>query len=369
MEATRGLAVRILNGSGNRIDGCLIRNIGTWAVEIEGGSDNGVLRCDIADTGDGGVMVSGGDRMTLESGRHFVDDCDFKRQGRWSKCYVPAIQLNGVGLRAAHNRIQDHPHCAILFWGNDHLIEFNDIHHVALETGDVGAIYTGRDYSFRGNRIRSNFIHETGGVGMGSMGVYMDDCVSGTEVTGNVFWKVHWAMFIGGGRDHRVENNLFVDCDPAIRVDGRGLDPSPVWRDMVDQTMRKSLAAMPGPLYRTRYPAIADLDAYFGAPGGPAIEGTNFHGIPPAKNLIAHNVAVGKWLALEWRAADSAVEVRDNWLGIDVPFRDRAHGDFRPGPGSPLADLGFPRIAFDQIGPRPSPERHRLARLTHVSSP
>ena len=46
----------------------------------------------------------------------------------------------------------------------------------------MGAIYTGRDYSHRGNRIRHNFIHETGGFGMGSMGVYMDDCVSGTEI-------------------------------------------------------------------------------------------------------------------------------------------------------------------------------------------
>ena len=68
--------------------------------------------------------------------------------------------------------------------GNDHVIEFNEIHHVALETGDVGAIYTGRDYTYRGNRIRHNFIHDTGGVGMGSMGVYMDDCVSGTLIAG-----------------------------------------------------------------------------------------------------------------------------------------------------------------------------------------
>src|SRR6187397_499744 len=102
-------------------------------------------------------------------GDHFVEDCHFARQGRWSKCYVPAVLMNGVGLRASHNLIHDHPHCAILYTGNEHLIEFDDIHHIALETGDVGAIYTGRDYSFRGNRVRHNYIHETGGIGMGSM--------------------------------------------------------------------------------------------------------------------------------------------------------------------------------------------------------
>jgi hypothetical protein len=120
-------------------------------------------------------------------------------------------------LRASHNLIHNHPHCPILFWGNDHLIEYNDIHHIALETGDVGAIYTGRDYSFRGNRIRYNYIHETGGVGMGSMGVYMDDCVSGTEVYGNVFYKVHWAMFIGGGCDS-ITGNDFKGIPPEGNV-------------------------------------------------------------------------------------------------------------------------------------------------------
>ena len=84
--------------------------------------------------------------------------------------------------------------------------------------------YAGRDYTYRGNRIRYNFIHHTGGVGMGSMGVYMDDCVSGTEIFGNVFYKVQRAAFLGGGCDHQVINNVFVDCNHAVELDGRGLD-------------------------------------------------------------------------------------------------------------------------------------------------
>jgi hypothetical protein len=369
LEATRGNAVEILGGTRNRVNGCEIRNIGTWAVEMLEGTENGVQRCNISDCGDGGVMIIGGDRNTLTPGGHFVEDCEFRRQGRWSKCYVPAIQMFGVGNRASHNRVQDHPHCGILFWGNEQLIEFNDIHHVALETGDVGAIYTGRDYSFRGNRIRSNFIHETGGVGMGSMGVYMDDCVSGTEVVGNAFWKVHWAMFIGGGRDHQVVGNLFVDCDPALRIDGRGLDPSPGWRDMVEQVMRKNLAAVPQQLYRSRYPAIRTLDAYYGPPGGPKIDAARFQGIPPAGNLVASNVVVGKWLQRVWNAPESALELRGNWLGSSLPFRNERAGDLRPGPGYPLAKLGYAPIPFDQIGPRPSPERRALARLVRKDLP
>lgn len=363
LEAARGNAVEIRGGASNLVAGCAIRNIGNNGVIVEGGSGHGVKSCDIIDTGDGGVILNGGDRQTLSAAGHFVENCHFQRQGRWSKCYVPAVLLGGVGHRVSHNLIHDHPHAAILFTGNDHLIEFNDIHHIALETGDVGAIYTGRDYSFRGNRIRHNYIHETGGVGMGSMGVYMDDCVSGAEVFGNVFHKVHWAMFIGGGRDHRVENNLFVDCDPAVRVDGRGLDRSPVWRDMVNDFMRKQLAAVPAELYRERYPAMKSLDAHYGAPGGPAITGEAFKGVPPEGNVIARNVAVGKWFESGWHAEPAMFELRDNHVITDQNSVGSAVEGFRLPEDSPAWKLGFQKIPFDQIGLQPDADRQRLGQF------
>ncbi|MBI2927938.1 MAG: right-handed parallel beta-helix repeat-containing protein [Verrucomicrobia bacterium] len=362
LEATRGNAVVIKDGESNRIAGCAIRNIGNYGVTIEGGRGHGVIGCDILDTGDGGVSLSGGDRQTLTPGGHFVENCHFQRQGRWSKCYVPAVLMSGVGQRVSHCLIHDHPHCAILFTGNDHLIEFNDIHHIALETGDVGAIYTGRDWTFRRNRIRHNFIHETGGVGMGSMGVYMDDCVSGTEVFGNVFYKVHWAMFLGGGRDHRVENNLFVECDPAVRMDGRGLDKSPVWRGMVDDIRRRQLAAGPLSLYRERYPAMKTLDRYYGPPGGPVIEGAAFTGVPPEGNVVARNVCVGKWLEAGWHAKNEWLELRENYVGPDPGIADIAKRDFRIHRESPVWKLGFEPIPVGLIGLREDEFRRELTK-------
>jgi hypothetical protein len=362
LEAARGNAVVIKGGASNRIAGCAIRNIGNYGVTIEGGRGHGVIGCDIFDTGDGGVSLSGGDRQTLTPGGHFVENCHFQRQGRWSKCYVPAVLMSGVGQRVSHCLIHDHPHCAILFTGNDHLIEFNDIHHIALETGDVGAIYTGRDWTFRGNRIRHNFIHETGGVGMGSMGVYLDDCVSGTEVFGNVFYKVRWAMFLGGGRDHRVENNLFVECDPAVRMDGRGLDKSPVWRGMVNDFMRKQLAAVPLALYRDRYPAMKTLDRYYGPPSGPVIEGAAFSGVPPEGNVVARNVCVGKWLEVGWHAKPEWLRLEANHVGAEAGLVDPAKRDFRLRRDSPVWKLGFQPIPVERIGLREDEFRRELGR-------
>ena len=355
LEATRGNAIEIRGGTNNRIADCIIRNIGDSGVTIDGGANHAVVGCEILDTGDGGVSLHGGDRATLRSAGHFVENCHFARQGRWSKCYVPAVLMDGVGMRASHNLIHDHPHCAILFNGNDHLIEFNEIHHIALESGDVGAIYAGRDYSYRGNVIRHNFIHHTGGVGMGSMGIYMDDCVSGTEIFGNIFYKVQRAVFLGGGRDHQVINNIFVDCNHAVELDGRGLDKSPVWRDMVDKTMRQRLADIPAELYRERYPALKTLDAYYGPPAGPVMENAAFAGVPPENNVVERNVSVGKWLRVGWHATTAMLRLDNNLTNAEPGFvgkiDDQARAkDFALKPDSPAWALGFQKIPVEKIG-------------------
>ncbi len=355
LEATRASGVVIQGGASNLISGCAILNIGNYGVRVEGGNGHGVLSCDITDTGDGGVSLDGGNRQDLTPGGHFVENCHFQRQGRWSKCYVPAILIGGVGQRASHNLIHDHPHCAILFTGNDHLLEYNEIHHIALETGDVGAIYTGRDYTYRGNRIRCNYIHHTGGVGMGSMGVYMDDCVSGTEIFGNIFYKVQRAAFLGGGRDHQVVNNIFVECNHAVELDGRGLDKSPVWHDMVDKTMRQSLTQVPLQLYRERYPAMKTLDAFYGAPDGTALTGAEFKGVPPEGNTVLKNICVGKWLNVYWNASVDQLKLENNLTntapGFVAPPNDASPAtDFRLKRDSPAFKLGFERVPAEKMG-------------------
>lgn len=341
LECARGHAIAIKSGEGNLIAGCRLRLIGNYAVWIEGGKGHGVLSSDIENTGDGGVWLAGGDRMTLEPGGHFVENCHFQKQGRWSLCYVPSIIISGVGQRAVHNLIHDHPHCPILYSGNDHHIEFNEIHHVALETGDVGAIYSGRDWTFRGNWIRYNFIHHVGGVGMGAMGVYMDDCVSGTEIFGNIFYEVKRAVFLGGGRDHRVENNIFVGCHPAVEIDGRGLDKSPVWSNMVYQFMKQQLLAVPQGLYRSRYPAIADLDRYYQTAAG----------VPPENVRVVRNICSGsEWLKVGWHADPALIEVHDNFVDKNPGFVSPERMDFRLKKDAAALGSGFVPIPQDKIG-------------------
>ena len=347
LEAGRGSGIGIEGGNGVRIVGCTLRNLGTWAVRVEGGSHHAVTGCDIYGVGDGGISVSGGDRASLRPCHHEVLHCHLHHFARWSRCYVAGINASGIGMRLAHNLIHDAPHNAILFWGNEFLIENNEIFRVCLETGDAGAIYTGRDYTFRGNVIRRNYIHQMGGVGMGSIAIYMDDCVSGTRIEENVLVDCQYGLMLGGGRDFVVANNIFVNCKPAIHADARGMDPNPVWQNMVNQTMKTSLAAMrhrESP-YGERYPEIAGVDRYFA-------EG---QGVPPENNRVERNICwrCETWISECWpKGVSNGVTEQDNLVGEDPLFVDEANGDWRLRPDSPILKLGFQPIDLSEIGPR-----------------
>ncbi len=343
LECTRGCGIVMRGGTQNLIGGCTLRDIGNYAIDIEGGSRHTVTGCDIYQTGDGGIILNGGERGTLTPGGYAALNNHIHDFGYWSRCYQPAIMVHGVGNRAAHNLIHHGPHTAILLSGNDHLIEFNDISHVCLETGDVGAFYMGRDWTQRGNIVRDNYFHETGGVGMGSMAVYLDDCTSGVTIFGNIFYRTQRAAFIGGGRDNVVENNVFVDCTPAVAIDGRGLDQSPVWHDMVYDYMKARLQEMhpQQPPYSVRYPELAALERYYASTAG----------VPPEGNRVLHNIVVGgKWLEIGWHAGADMVEIRDNLVDADPHFVDAAHQNFQLHPDSPAFALGFQHIPVEEIG-------------------
>jgi hypothetical protein len=61
---------------------------------------------------------------------------------------MPPIRFDGVGTNVSHNHMHDTPHNVITFTGNNHNIEYNRIHDAVQDTGDAGAIYTGKDWTF-----------------------------------------------------------------------------------------------------------------------------------------------------------------------------------------------------------------------------
>lgn len=348
LEMSRGTGVQISGGAKNLVAGCTLTNLADTAVTISGGTGHGVLSCDLWNLGRGGISLSGGDRKTLTPGEHYAVNNHIHHFARLQRTYAGGIHLGGVGNRAAHNRIHDTPHSAIFYGGNEHLIELNEIYDVALETSDVGALYTGRDWTSRGNVVRHNFIHDLASMdGVGTMGVYLDDCDSGDEVVGNVFYKAGRAAFIGGGRDNRVANNIFIECRQAIHLDARGLrraKPGTGVRDGWDLLAKAEALNFRQPPWSARYPKLARV--------------MDEEPLLPLGNVVEHNVAVDceKWLNAggDVRPCLDRVVFQDNLIleGEDPGFLDRQAKNFQLKDDSMVYQKipDFERIPFERIG-------------------
>ena len=340
-EAARETAITMRGGTGNRILGCTLRNLGSAAISISGGSNHGVVGCDISQCGAGGVSLDGGDRKTLSPAGHFADNNHIHHYGRWRPMYSAGVSLSGVGNRATHNLIDNAPHQAISFGGNDHRIEFNEIHSVCHESNDAGAIYAGRDWTMRGTVIRNNYLHDiTGFEGRGCVGVYLDDMFCGTEISGNLFVRVTRAAFVGGGRDCTIVNNVFVDCQPALHIDARAMG----WAKYhADEWVKE--AHEKGTLSGTRYREAPYRERYPKLP--PILDEDPW---APRGNVVSRNLCFGgKWDEIEAKARP-LVTFQANLVGTDPGFVDAAHANYELKPDAPALKAGFEPLPLASIG-------------------
>ena len=352
-EGSRGTGLSLSNVTGVRVERSVIRNTGHWGVTLSG-KDSGLVGCDLYNLASGGVSMSGGDRRTLTPAGLYVDNCHLYRFGRWNPICKPGVQVGGVGSRVTHNLFNDAPHMAIMWSGNDHLFEYNELHSVVHGANDAGIMYAGYNPAMRGHMIRYNYFHHVYGYqSKGCNGVYLDDMFCSATMYGNIFHEVPRAAFIGGGHDNVVENNIFVDCRPALHVDARMMG----WANKSVPIMKERLEAVPykEEPWRSRYPQLLTyLEGNYAEPRG---------------NLVARNICWGgRWDEIEGRARPG-VKLEDNLVGEDPLFADAAKGDFRLKPDSPAWKLGFKPIPVEKIGLYEDPARVTWPVVTQVRPP
>jgi hypothetical protein len=377
LECSRGIGVYIERGSDNRIQNCTLRNLGIVAACIgkgvtpdplyrhdgytgqplsralgswhehlyenptynrEAGTGQGLVNCHIYNIGQGGISLGGGDRLTLTPAGNFVENCRIHDFNRWARTYKGAINVDGVGNRIAHNLIYRAPGNAIYLHGNDHVIEYNEIHDVMSDGDDQGAFYMGRDPSERNNVIRYNYWHD---IGFGpaahqTFSLYFDDAGGdGAKIYGNVFYKAgkQTAIFLNSGSDIIITNNIFVDCASVIRSHGRS-----VWleREGRFEQRLKAVRYNESP-WREHYPGLASyLEDRPKMPRGDLLEG----------NLI---VKCGE-VIFKNRFPELFVVTTNRVTTNDPGFVDLAHGDFRLKPSADVGLKGFAPVPFDKMG-------------------
>lgn len=144
VKGTRSDAVTI-TGNNNTVQNCLIKNVAGNAL-IMTGSNNLAYNNEITRTGKGGIIIDGGDSTTLTAGNSKADNNLIHHWSEIYQTYQPAVTLLGVGNVCSHNEMHNSPHEAVTYKGNNHIIEYNNIHEVCLLSDDAGAIYSGRSW-------------------------------------------------------------------------------------------------------------------------------------------------------------------------------------------------------------------------------
>jgi parallel beta-helix repeat protein len=219
-----GNGINLRNTRSVCIYDCKVANLGGSGINVNGYS-NTVSSCELYNLGLSGIRLSGGSREKLIRADNLAFNNHIHHFGMFQRTYAPGIGVNGCGQVVQNNLIHDAPHSAVLYGGNEHLFEKNEIHSVVLETRDAGAFYTGRDWGSQGTILRYNYIHD---LGLGNtnhantMGIYLDDCDSGETLEGNVLVNVGRGFMIGGGRDNIMINNIVFNCIMGMSIDSRG---------------------------------------------------------------------------------------------------------------------------------------------------
>ncbi|MCF8369918.1 MAG: right-handed parallel beta-helix repeat-containing protein [Bacteroidales bacterium] len=389
LEGLIGDGIWMKNCKNCLLAGCTVRNIAGIGVLIDNGTKkdtkNGLQSCNIYDV-KWGVRIIGGNRKTLEGSGNFIKNCDIHHFGRIVKTYTPAVEILGVGNLLSNNHIHHGPHQGVQIKGNDNILEYNEIDNVAMETGDVGAFYAHSGLCQRSNTYRYNYFHDLLGPGdQGVNAMYCDDYISGEFIYGNVFVNAGHNVYLGGGRDNTIENNIFIYGSPGIFINGQGR--SWAYRSFEGRTgLQNELDTFNyrNPPYSERYPELLTL--YDDKPDLPKYNkiirnvsyGGRFldlyDGIDFAIAIIKNNL-IADTMILKWQKVlvDHEMRIRGverkftfyenanneikQFLGKDSnviinenPIENIEDKEFNPKAGSIAYELGFKRIPVEKIG-------------------
>ena len=340
-----GTGVEISSGKYNKVTNCEFTNINGKAVSaytkeclIDGNY--------IHDT-NGGITV-GSDTPSnsakyLKSINNVVSNNKIERYGIIDKVYVDAISCSSVGNKILNNEINDAEHLAIRVAGYNNIIQYNEIYDVCQEVDDAGAIYVGKTWTSRNNKIINNYFHDIytnidcreEGAGRSPIAaIFLDDHYAGAYIEGNIFANIGGsAIRSNRGREAYINNNLFVNCtEQGVALSSLTKDDGKTIED-----------------YESQYRAVLSLRASVDETSWRnAIEGTNdtFEALldtadaswaKPEKFTVTNNIMVNtlpNWKGSVVSAGGWIKSIESNNLSAntetttDPGFNDMANGDY-----------------------------------------
>ena len=280
-----------------------------------------------------------------------------------------AVWVNGSSdVRITHNQIEDTPGKAIAVGSVQssgdasyrNTISYNKIVNANLETSDGGGIYLiNRQQDLTGHVVEYNEVTGTTAFGnvtwdgsvsptfldptsLVSWGIYLDDWTSGATVRGNLVHGNVGGVFLHGGWNNTVTNNVIAD-NAGTQI---GLQQSVGWggwkgTPMANNTISENIFDIGGNGSAVR------ID-------GPKTAG-NFHGNFYA-DVDPNEVVFNAWPQVmasgasgrlsDWQAAGYD---RDS-LALDPRFVDPAQDNYALAADSAVFQHGFDPLPLDQMG-------------------
>ncbi len=232
---SRNVGVKVTNVRNVDFLGCTFRDNATYGIRNTGSAENrpvtydlfggkrmyndasydmDIKGCVFDNMGVSSIWLLGGNTDTLTPSNNVIEDCYFYSAA--NRYLFAAIVVAGTGVTVRQNTITHARQHAITFYGNDHIIEQNEVYDVIRDVGDAAAIYQGRQHLYRGSVVRRNFLYDIAPTDpllvSGTVGIYMDDTQLGNTVEQNIIHGVSTAYNNNGAGQMTVRNNTIVNA-------------------------------------------------------------------------------------------------------------------------------------------------------------
>ena len=276
LGTTRGQVIRSTNPTDSLlVENCTIRNTGNAGNAINNTKNTKIRNNHIYDIGYTGISLAGGDYDKLISGNNIIENNHIHKIAQIERSYQTGVTLGyrSVGTILRNNEIHDTPHTAIIIYGPEHIVEYNNIYDVVKEFHDMDAIYM-NVYVYpweRGVVIRNNYIHDLGQRTfverqMNVAGIRTDNNGNGLTVTQNVFYNIGYKdsnqiRAVCAERTRTIiTNNLFIDT--AEGYDGpSSYNPDAKFDTENNQALKTAYQDFLkyAPVYGAKYPEIVNF--------------------------------------------------------------------------------------------------------------
>ncbi|MDD6484945.1 MAG: S-layer homology domain-containing protein [Clostridiales bacterium] len=364
LDAVRAGGVRVTGAKNFVIENCEVSGAGTNGIYISG-TDCIVKNSIVHDIGSTGISINGGDYENIVSSGNVVENNHIYKAAQIERSYQSGITVGfkSVGVTVRHNEIHDMPHAAVIIYGPNHRIEYNNIYDAVKEFHDMDAIYL-NVYQYPWERnviIRRNYIHDLGQQSfterqMNVAGIRSDNNGNGLVVEENIFSNIGYqnANGIRGvcaqGIENVIKNNIFINTSGTYEG-AHTYNPDAKW-NLDSETVKPIYEQWKiySPKYSEQNPEVAHFFEHHFA----AYE---------KNNIFKDNVIVNIEFPLGtanmtpssqgFMASEQLVDASGNMVTKDDPgFEDYNNKDFTLKDDSEVfAQIsGFPKLDFKNMG-------------------